>query len=427
MSVNNTNKDTTHSLSTGLANARRTNQIKSAIEWLHQPEQLGRTSLPRHYTGYANQQTHLLRPAREFKTELQVGDLVTVVNLDGATPLLLMVFNENGNVDFNAVGLEENKPFACDPKLIGFRTIGQWFKNQGGRIENGDSAFQAVRVFDQHTESGTPFTLRVRRSVTLWLLVDPAVVYSHTALAEGGLGGAMSIDIVRAHSSTPSLPDPLGDVREEFTVPAGTASAYEVGQGETIQVIDVMGQQCSDFMAINARSLQSGLERSIDSTVTRSMTRSAYPAPGLFDKFFDQDLRPLLSLRQDTVGRHDTFAYACTARGYEERGFFGHLNCSDNISNAYNPFGIEHRDAWPAINFFFNSWIDHHDNRIQSDEAWSRPGDYVALEALTDLVAVSTACPDDVDPINGWNPTDIHVRIYKKSTKIQHAVAYRRT
>ena len=56
------------------------------------------------------------------------------------------------------------------------------------------------------------------------------------------------------------------------------------------------------------------------------MSRSAYPRPGLFDKIFDQDMRPLLAVRQDTVGRHDTFGLACNARGYEERGFPGHLN-----------------------------------------------------------------------------------------------------
>jgi len=155
------------------------------------------------------------------------------------------------------------------------------------------------------------------------------------------------------------------------------------------------------------------------------MIRGAYPIPGLFDKFYDQDMRPLLKLKQDTVGRHDTFALACTARGYEERGFFGHLNCSDNISHAYKKYGINEKSAWPAINFFFNSWIDHSNNQIQSDEAWSRPGDHVTMEAMTDLIAVSTACPDDVDPINGWNPTDIHVRIYKKNTPVRYAVAYR--
>ena len=65
----------------------------------------------------------------------------------------------------------------------------------------------------------------------------------------------------------------------------------------------------------------------------------------------------------------------------------------------------------------------HH--QIQTEEAHSRPGDYVVMEAMDDMVCASTACPDDIDPINGWNPTDIHIRIYKPETRIQRAVAYR--
>ncbi|MEM8665832.1 MAG: glycine cleavage T C-terminal barrel domain-containing protein, partial [Pseudomonadota bacterium] len=64
---------------------------------------------------------------------------------------------------------------------------------------------------------------------------------------------------------------------------------------------------------------------------------------------------------------------------------------------------------------------------LQSDEAWSRAGDYVLMTALDNLTCVSTACPDDIDPINGWNPTDVHVRIYRENTPIQRAVAYRET
>jgi len=41
------------------------------------------------------------------------------------------------------------------------------------------------------------------------------------------------------------------------------------------------------------------------------------------------------------------------------------------------------------------------------------------------LVCASTACPDEIDPVNGWNPTDIHVRIYRPDAPIRHAVAYR--
>ena len=129
----------------------------------------------------------------------------------------------------------------------------------------------------------------------------------------------------------------------------GTARAYQIEAGEYVQIIDVDGQQCSDFVAFRAGDLESGVETIIDSTATRSMVRGAYPVPGLFDKFFDGNLRPMLNVVQDTCGRHDAFGLACTARSYEERGFPGHRNCSDNISSAAEPFGVARRAAWPAL------------------------------------------------------------------------------
>jgi len=271
--------------------------------------------------------------------------------------------------------------------------------------------------------SQEPWILKATADLLLLAIVQGDAAEQIAGTQRGGLG----IAIDSPHAPEDSLPQPLGEIRDEFRVDRATARSYELKEGEIVQIIDVQGQQCSDFMAMNAAELEAGRERYIDSAVTRTMARGAYPAPGLFDKFFDQDMRPLLAVVQDTIGRHDTFALACTARGYEERGFPGHINCSDNISDAYEPFSIQRRRAWPAINFFFNSWIHPDDNRIQVDEAWSRPGDYVAMRALRDVVCVSTACPDDVDPINGWNPTDIHVRIYKPDAPVRRAIAYRAT
>ena len=41
---------------------------------------------------------------------------------------------------------------------------------------------------------------------------------------------------------------------------------------------------------------------------------AAYPLPGLYSKFFDVDMDPLVQVVRDTVGRHDTFGLACTRR-----------------------------------------------------------------------------------------------------------------
>ena len=80
------------------------------------------------------------------------------------------------------------------------------------------------------------------------------------------------------------------------------------------------------------RSCRTGKERGLDATATRSLMGNAYPSPGLHSKFFDHDLEPLVEVVRDTVGRHDTFGLACTAKYYEDMGYFGHVNCSDNFN-----------------------------------------------------------------------------------------------
>lgn len=371
------------------------------------------------YPGFGeipNRQRVEIRCAEAANIRLEAGDLLSLTNMDGGCIARLCPLDRDGEAAFAAIGLPQNRQKPGIPAGFDDRALRAFIFGLGGDPE----ALVFDKVFDAATRPGEIFILRATDTCILWV----ALPLQPDSISGGG-GGSLLLEITRARRQNTCLPDPLADLRDEFRIDRSTATAYEVRKGELIQIIDVDGQQCSDFMAMRSTALERGEERYIDSTVTRSLVGGAYPGPGLFDKFFDQDMKPLLSVVQDTVGRHDTFALACSARAYEERGFPGHINCSDNISNAFDPYGIARRPAWPAINFFFNSWILPTDNRLGVDEAWSRPGDYVALRALDDLVCVSTACPDDVDPINGWNPTDIHVRIYKPTNTIQRAVAYR--
>ena len=221
-------------------------------------------------------------------------------------------------------------------------------------------------------------------------------------------------------------PDPLADPLLDVNIRPGNATAYEVKKGQYIQILDVKGRECSDFQAFSMRALDKGLEREIDPTTTRSLMGSLYPAPGIFSKYWTVDQEPLVEIVQDTCGRHDTFGLACTARYYEDLGYPGHVNCSDNMNRDLARFGVRPRGGWPAINFFFNTMLDD-TNAIGMDDPWSRPGDYVLLRALSDLVCVSTACPCDVDPANGWNPTDIQVRTYEAGEEFNRSIGYRKS
>ncbi|MEL7182266.1 MAG: DUF1989 domain-containing protein [Pseudomonadota bacterium] len=362
----------------------------------------------RHFYGFqrgADVGTYLLEPRGCRYVRLGEGDLL---QFDPMADLHLAVFDGTGQSTPEVLGLPPSAPLATDTfdaaQLLG------WLAQRG--------APAALKATGLQT-GAEPGILRVSAPCEVWVISS----LSTDNLIHPGALGAQVFRHKMAGGAI-RLPDPLGDIREEFTIPRATARAYALRAGETVQIIDMEGQQCSDFQAVRMAPLDAGREAMIDGTATRSLVHRAYPTPGLADKFCDADMVPMLRVVQDTCGRHDTFGLACTARGYEDRGFPGHVNCSDNISGALDPYGVRRRPAWPAINFFWNTWVDPHQH-ILTEESYSRPGDYVAMRALDDLVCVSTACPDDIDPINGWNPTDVHVRIYHPEAKISRAVAYR--
>ena len=387
---------------------------------IHDFSNIGLLSSGRSFAGFPKAQQGSLQslaPREVLRLEVRTGDLVSLTGCWAEGDLQVAAFGPRGEAALASLSLKASTSLsvgdcACAP-LLG------WIAAQGGDTTAPipTAAIPAAIPAGDHA----PLVLKAGDAATLWILR----LAGREQLVSGAGRGAVTVAHRPAMRSGPVLPPELGEVREEFTVGRGTGRAYEVAPGEIIQIVDIEGQQCSDFVALRADGLDKGEEWGIDSTATRSLVRRSYPGPGLLDKFFDQEMRPLLRVVQDTCGRHDTFGLACTARGYEERGFPGHANCSDNISDALSPFGVARRSAWPAVNFFWNTWIDPQGHHLLTEESHSRPGDYVALCALESLVCVSTACPDDIDPINGWNPTDVHVRIYRSGAPIRRAVGYR--
>jgi aminomethyltransferase len=334
-------------------------------------------------------ETYRVRPGGTTVVSLQPDDRLTVRDLHGGQRGELTV----STGDYDALGIHES----------------------GGAM-----------LFGSSSPAGSEETFQASRAVSVVVGAAPA----GEPVVEGGVPASdlvLEIRRVAARDEREhALPDPLAEPRLDFEVARASALAYEVQAGEYIQVIDVKGQQCSDFLAFHSGKLQDGRERGLDATTTRSLMGNAYPNPGLYGKFYDQDQEPLVEVVQDTVGRHDTFGLACYAKYYEDLGYFGHVNCSDNFNGELLPYTIEPRKGWPAVNLFYNTSFDA-DNLLVADEPWSRPGDYVLLRALTDLVCLSSACPDDVDPANAWNPTEIHVRVYPAKERFAVAIAHRVT
>lgn len=284
------------------------------------------------------------------------------------------------------------------------------------------SKLTGFRLFSDETDPGAETAFDAPSDAVVALVPAGADMAPHEQTPPTEL----RVEIASHAPATGVAPTPLATPKLDLRIDAATASAYRVQAGDYIQIIDVDGRQCSDFLAFDAAALERGKEFGLDPTVTRTLMGAANPGPGLHSKYFDARMNPLVEIVRDTVGRHDAFLLACTSKYYEDMGYPGHDNCTDNFNRALKPFGIEPRAGWPAINFFFNTFVGA-DDSIGMDEPWSRPGDYVLLRALTDLVCASSSCADDIDAANAWTPTDIHVRVYDKSETFSKGIAHRMT
>ncbi|OED40117.1 aminomethyltransferase [Chromatiales bacterium (ex Bugula neritina AB1)] len=381
----------------------------------------GINSLPKGLERYPLQAGGLL------VVDLKPGDELKVIDPEGLQPCEVAVFDESGTPRPEA--LQHNRPVTSQSRIAGMlavnseniRSINLALNKRNINSDN----LKSIRFIEGETTAGH-CQAAVCDSLITCLVAAPATqMPAHEQLPPTDL----LVYITRANPEelpAPALPEPLAEPILDLRIERCTSRAYTVKAGDYIQVIDVEGRECSDFQCFDLAKLEQGIERCLDATTTRTLMAKAYPQPGLHAKFYDQDMNPMVEVIRDTCGRHDTFGLACTAKYYDDAGYPGHVNCSDNFNRTLAPFEIESRPGWMAMNFFFNTGYDDH-NQLFSDEPWSRPGDYVLMRALKDLVCVSSACPDDIDPANGWNPTDIHVRVYPAKNEFSTAVAYRMT
>ena len=359
--------------------------------------------------------------------DLKPGDLLEVIDPQGMQTCEIALFDANGNCTPNALSsagatvIDSTIPAMLSRKSEDNVKIHAGLKKRGITLNQ----VQSLLVMDGDTPAEHLISSTAEQPLTCIIAAPGADMSVH----EQNPPTDLLVYVIRTESRDPSdpyLPEPLAEPLQDFRIDRCTAQTFEVKAGDYIQVIDVEGKQCSDFQCFDAQQLQAGVERCLDATTTRTLMAHAYPLPGLHAKFFDQDMSAMVEVIRDTCGRHDSFGLACASKYYDDAGYPGHINCSDNFNAVLSPFGVAPRAGWMAMNNFFNTGFDDH-NQLLTEEPWSRPGDYVLMRALKDLVCVSSACPDDIDAANAWEPSDIHIRVYPAKHDFSTAVAFRMT
>jgi aminomethyltransferase len=203
-----------------------------------------------------------------------------------------------------------------------------------------------------------------------------------------------------------SRPSSLAAPRLEARVGPADARAFAMSAGEVLEIEDLQGCQVSDLLAFRADSPGVG----ISTAVTRALCDGLFPRPG--QGLHDPEGELLMTLVEDTVGRHDTFGIACNRESYAALGFPDHPNCTDNFNRELAAFGYAPRRFYEPVNWFYNTRIGADGRIVEILPSLSKPGDHVRLRAERDLVVAASACPDDVTPTNGFRPTDVMVRVF---------------
>jgi aminomethyltransferase len=392
------------------------------------PPRASRILLPRDMQHHHGRERHVVAGGGALLLQMGQGDHFTLINDEGGQKAEVVAARLDGQIDAALIGQSANSNATGLKALLSTENLetGLARLRKGLAVRSIDlSKAGAAAFFDATTVAKS--SVGFAASEAGWLIIAAP---GHMMIpGEQDTLTPLTLQVERANPRLVGkfdLPDPLADPLQDIRVKSKTANAYFVKAGEYIQIIDVDGRQCTDFQCFDARKLDRGIERPLDVTTSRTLMGHDYSKPGLHSKYYDQDMTPLIEVVQDTVGRHDAFAMACAAKYYDDIGYPGHANCSDNFNGALTPHGVQARPGWMAVNLFFNTAIDAHGVLI-SDEPWSRPGDYVLFRALTDIVCVSSSCPDDTSPANGWYLSDIHVRTYAGAEKISRSIAYRPT
>jgi uncharacterized protein len=187
-------------------------------------------------------------------------------------------------------------------------------------------------------------------------------------------------------------------------VPAREGRSFQVDAGQTIRVIDVQGQQVCDFWAFRVGHLS----EYVSASHTRIACSRVWLARG--DALVSNLRTPLLTLVDGQEG-HDLLAPCCDPERYRrDYGLENHANCRENLFGVMKSYGLDYELLPDPVNLFERTRVGP-EGEMEVVEPTTRAGDYALLRAEVDLIVAVSACPQDQNPCNGFNPTDIMIEV----------------
>jgi len=200
------------------------------------------------------------------------------------------------------------------------------------------------------------------------------------------------------------------DAVYDFEVPAGEPWLHPLKRGQTLRILDLMGNQAVDTLFYNAHD---PAER-YSAVDTIREQGSIYLTTGT--RLLSGEGNVMLTIVADTCGRHDTLGGACAAESNQVRYALEKRpmhHCRDNylLALAESDYDMGKRDLTSNINFFMNVPVTP-EGRLTFEDGISDAGKYVELRAGMDVIVLVSNCPQLNNPCNAYNPTPVRMLIW---------------
>ncbi|TWP52278.1 urea carboxylase-associated family protein [Lentzea tibetensis] len=188
-------------------------------------------------------------------------------------------------------------------------------------------------------------------------------------------------------------------------VPARAPWSGVIARGQTLTIIDSGGNQAVDFLVYDAAD--TSVRYSAPDTIV--MQGNIFLTSG--SVLYSGARTPLMTVVEDTCGRHDTIGGACSKESNTLR--YGHHTrpqhaCVENFLLEGSKWGLGKRDLVSNVNWYMNVPVEQ-DGTLGIVDGISSPGLRVGLRAETDVLVLISNCPQINNPCNGFDPTPIEL------------------
>ena len=217
---------------------------------------------------------------------------------------------------------------------------------------------------------------------------------------------------VNRRNRVPDAPDrgaPKGYRQAESIVvdPGGSWSAV-VREGDLVRFIDLEGQQAVDFLCYNAADTRDRY----NAANTMKMGENVFINAG--SVLYGEYATALMRIVRSSCPNHDTIGGCCSMEMNRLRYGKRTHSCRANFIHELSKFEMGESDIVANVNFFMSVPVGA-DGYMAISDSPSKAGDFVDVEALTDVIAMISNCPQKYNPACGYNPTPIQVEIFTKA------------